>query len=272
MIRRRVLIILLASPLLMCRTTFAKLPNPSDEKTLENQVQELIKKQLFLTASQELIDFIRWREGDAPEAARWLQEIDEREQGVLESHTASLINKCYAEGYEQFFNGDPQAAIGPWKKYLELTVREASEIEKGNEVKGFLIRLETRAREALREAQLQASVKSKRKKIEALIKKGRDSYGRGDARDAKKIFTEVCRLDPGNEEGRRYLQLVDQLSQPGFDPDKGREYYNEGLRAYRLGQWAEAKGLWETALRLDPSLTPARTSLKQLESVLERTK
>ena len=279
------------------------LPLGSDEAVLENSIRDFRARRLFLRASEQLIMYLAWHPG-AEEAGRWLEEIQEEQKTILGNSRSSLPEQLYAEGYSHFFDGQPEKALHDWKTLIGLSVADLWNAERLSEIREFADHLEgrldgqkglqalTEGRWAEAERLLERSLKKVysdevsaglararaeeeseaksgherlvREMIKKLMDEGEQSYQEGDLRVAQGAFQKVLGLDPSYAEARRFLALVEQAAQGGFDPEKAREYYKEGLRAYRSGQLAEAKGLWETSLRLDPSLDEARSSLERL--------
>ncbi len=235
-----------------------------DEAVLEKRVQGLLADGLFLSASQQLIDFTEWHPDESGEAARQLEDIERKVKKMLETPSSSLLDRCYAEGYEHFFNGNPQQAVRSWTKFIEMTGRESSLASRREEVQSFRAALQVRGEALAQERRQRADAQSLQMKLDRCLREGRRFYERGDLKHARLRFHEALGLNPRNSLALRYISLLDELRPEKFDPDRAREYYKEGLRAHRLGQAAEARGLWQAALRLDPDLAEARASLERL--------
>jgi tetratricopeptide (TPR) repeat protein len=279
------------------------LPVHSDAAMLENSVRDLRGRHLYLKASQELVEYLAWHPG-AEKAGRWLEEIQREEKAVLENPASSLAEHLYAEAYGHFFNGEPETVLQDWRTLMGLSLADLWGTDRISEVKEFSDRLEARldgrrglealarghwgvaeqlldkslkvifneevsagleqARAQRLHEQQAGQARLKREQIEKLMSEGRLYYQKENWREARRSFEKVLKDDPSNGDARQYEALIEQASRGVFDPEKAREYYKEGLRAYHVGQLAQAKGLWETALRLDPTSNEIHTSLDRL--------
>ena len=279
------------------------LPAHSDAAMLENSVRNLRACHLYLKASQELIEYLAWHPG-SEKAGLWLEEIQREEKAALENPASSLAEHLYAEAYGHFFNGEPETVLQDWRTLLGLSLADLWGTERISEVQEFSNRLAARldgrrglevlakgqwgmaeqlldkslkvvfneeisagleqARAQRFHEQQASQARLKREAIEKMMSEGRLYYQKENWREAHRVFEEVLKDDPSNADARQYEALIEQASRGTFDPDKAREYYKEGLKAYHVGQLAQAKGLWETALRLDPTSNEIHTSLDQL--------
>jgi len=280
----------------------------SPQDILEKRLRGLLDRRLYLTASQELIGFMQWHPHESSSLTSWFQKIDDMEKAALTESKADLLERSYAEVYENFFNGSSEIAIKTGKKLIEVAGKDAAWLERIREVEDVIKPLEAqwdgrRGLEAYRHDRLEEAqmwfekslsqrsddelkrllgeIKARRagerkaeqekrklREVQELLFRGRLYFERGDNRNGELEFMKIQEIHPGDLEAGRYLNLIREASKSVIDADRAKDYYKEGSRAYRLGQLLEAQGLWQTALRFDPFLEEAKTSLRELSQKL----
>jgi tetratricopeptide (TPR) repeat protein len=70
-------------------------------------------------------------------------------------------------------------------------------------------------------------------------------------------FEEMLRIDPDNNEARRYLGLCKDLL--------AKKYFDQGNRAAQNGDWANAKDAFTSALSYKPDYSEAVTALYKVQ-------
>ncbi len=137
---------------------------------------------------------------------------------------------------------------------------------KGIQTQGELTQRAERKSKISKSGRISKAEKKKRKEaISKLFLQGVDFYQRGKLLEAINCWERVLRELPSHKFSGKYLKVVqEKLSK------KIEEFYRQGERYYKQGQWAKAIDEWKSILKLKSTEELAEKKIKMLKENLDK--
>jgi len=220
------------------------------------------------------------------DAADLLQEIRRKmEHGLSDGKFNTPEDISYARGVLCYSEKNLPSALNELKQVYSIDPTR-------KEVKVTLKKIEKELRRLKREKE----EKAKQMKIEELLNDGIYLYSIEDFKGAVEKLQELLKIDPENEEGKKYLKLAleeiekrkpkpkpkkkkkkkpkpkpkpKKEKKPEIvyerNPQKAQQFYNDGLVEYSLGRIKSAIRYWKMALKYDPGNKKIEKAIRNAE-------
>ena len=124
-------------------------------------------------------------------------------------------------------------------------------------------KMDAKKTDAQKQTQIDQESKTRKEKIESLVKEGNDLFDKGDYDGATQRFQECLRMDPSHKEAREMLDEITGVKQDE-KVKKAYELVKEGTAFLAENNFNEAKAKFQEALSLDSNNKGALSGLEEI--------
>jgi|GEM_PF-724887 len=209
-----------------------------------------------------------------------VQEMQKILEDILEEKKYRSPKERYSiQGFIYYEQGKLAEAVNSWEKTLEVESRGEKLVLEDKITLEYLNKTKKMLTEGI-----------KNRQIKNLLESGISHYQEKKYKQAEKIFSELLKLDPENQQAKEYLEKCElelekirkaKIVQPKEekivpppppppDPVQVEKHYQQGLIYYASGQLESAMKEFETVLKLDPKHEKAQQALEKVKKELKQ--
>jgi len=244
---------------------FSETKTIEEKKKRERELAELFAQAKKFFDGGKLIDAkaafetVLSLDPENKKAADYIEKINK----ALEEARNQMAGDLFKQGSAYYDKKMYEEAIKNWEQTLEISPQH-------KEATRYL----DLAKKKLEEEKAKKEEDKKQKELEHYYKKGVSMFKKGKWGQAQSALKWVLKTEPQYKETKKYLGKVEVELKKLAEKNKAKakDLYTQGLRAYTSKKLKKAIELWERAVKLDPSHTKAKTSLKRAKSELKKRK